>query len=81
MLSSLIMSRHNLNLSRHSSIDVVCLMSRHGCLLLRQSFSQYDGFAVATDFFFIAIELCCLILMRLNFVSRQNISMLQHNLL
>ena len=34
MLSSLILSRHNLTLLQHSSVDVACFMSRHGCLLL-----------------------------------------------
>ena len=33
--TSSILSRHNLTLSRHSSIDVVCFMSQHGCLFPR----------------------------------------------
>ena len=107
MLSSLILSRHNLTLSRHSSIDVVCFISRHGCLLLRQkfpppalqlccnslcyvvtlfsllrqSFSQLHGFVVVTYFFFVATELCCLVLLRLNSVSQQTLFMSQQSLL
>ena len=38
MLFSLILLRHNLTMSRHSSVDVVCFMSQHGCLLSRQKF-------------------------------------------
>ena len=34
MLSSLILSQHNLTLSRHSYVDVVCFMSRHSSVML-----------------------------------------------
>ena len=47
MLYSFILLRHNLTLSRHNSIDVVCFMSRHGCLLLRQKFPPS------------ALQICC----------------------
>ena len=33
MLSSSVMSQHNLTLLRHNYVDIVCFMSRHGCLL------------------------------------------------
>ena len=38
MFSSLIMSRHNFTLSRHSSVDVFWFMLRHGCLFSRHKF-------------------------------------------
>ena len=47
LLSSLILLRDNLTLSRHNPIDVVCFMSRHGCLLSRYKFLPS------------AFQLCC----------------------
>ena len=47
MLSSSILSRHNLTLLRHSYVDVVCFMSRQGRLLLQHKFPPS------------ALQLCC----------------------
>ena len=44
------LSRNNLTLSRHSSIDVFCFTPLHGCLLSRQKFCPS------------ALQLCCNIL-------------------
>ena len=56
-------------------------MSRHIFSLSRQCFSREHGFVVVADFFFIATELYCLVLLRLNSMSRQTFSMSRQSLL